>query len=233
MKKEQSSFLSSMQSSLQEIKSQYTKLQESVDFTSTKYDEVINKMLQYEAERKETNTYIKKLEDRVDQLEKLAKNTCLEIKNIPKNSNETKMDLVNVVLSISKALDASIAQTEIKDVFRIHSSTAMNNTIIVDLTTVVKKEIILQAVRTYNKANRDNKLNTCHLHINGPKPPVYISDNLTMKTRKLFFLSGEFAALHHFKHCWTAHGKVYIRKEDGAKRYCINCEGDFSKIPEI
>lgn len=230
LKKEQTLFYSNIESTLLEIKNQYSKLQDSVDFTANKYDEMLNKMQEYDVERKENRDYISRLEARLDQLEKQSKISSLEIKNVPKTANESKLDLSNVVRNIGNVLDTTVVQSDIKDIYRINSTNSMNNTIIVDFTTVILKSKLLQSVRTFNKNNINDKLNTTHLRVDGPKVPIYISDNLPPRVRKIFFLAREYAAQHKYKHCWSAYGKVYLRKEDGAQRFTVNSEIDLAKI---
>lgn len=232
LKKEQTRFFSNMETTLQEIKNQYSKLQDSVDFTAKKYDDMLSKMEQYEVERKQNREYIRNLEDRVDQLEKQQKNTCIEIKNIPKTENESQSDLIKAVTNVGSVLDLPITQSDVKDIYRINSKNSMNNTIIVDFTTVLLKSKILKSVRNFNKINKNSKLNTTQLRVPGPQVPVYISDNLPTKARKLFFKAREFALQQKYKHCWSAYGKVYIRKEDGAQRITVNSETDLVNLNE-
>lgn len=137
-----------------------------------------------------------------------------------------------MVKNIGNVLDTTIVESEIKDVYRINSKTSMKDTIIVEFTTVMVKSKLLQSVRNFNKNNSNNKLNTAHLRINGPRVPVYISDNLPSKTRKIFFLARDFAAQHKYKHCWSAFGKVYLRKEDGSQRVLVNSDKDLAKLTQ-
>ncbi|XP_013146619.1 PREDICTED: uncharacterized protein LOC106109570 [Papilio polytes] len=129
--------LKDLQTTVSEIKEQNVKLQESVDFTAHKYDEILTKMKEMEEERKEDK---------------------------------------------------------------------------------------------FNKNNSNNKLNTEHLQIKGPKIPIYFSENLSTKTKRLYYLAREFAAYEKYKFCWTTHGKVYLRKEEGTPLYRINSEEDINKL---
>lgn len=233
LKKEQTLFRSDIATTLTEIKNQCSKLQDYVDFSVAKYDEMLAKMQEYEVERKENRDYICRLEDRIDHLERQSKLTSLEIKNVPKTADESKLGLANAVRNIGNVLDTTIVQSDIKDVYRINYKGSTNNTIIVDFTTVMLKSKLLTSVRTFNKNNQNNKLNTSHLRVDGPKVPIYISDHLPSKTRKLYFLARDFAAQNNYKHCWTAYGKVYLRKEDGAQRVIVNSEGDITKLTKI
>lgn len=232
LKKEQTLFRSDIATTLTEIKNQCSKFQDYVDFSVAKYDEMLAKMQEYEVERKENRDYICRLEDKIDHLEKQSKLTSLEIKNVPKIADESKLDLANAVRNIGNVLDTTIVQSDIKDVYRINSKSSMNNTIIVDFTTVMLKSKLLHSVRTFNKNNINNKLNTTHLRVDGPKVPIYISDNLPSKVRKIYFLARDFAAQNKYKHCWSAYGKVYLRKEDGAQRFVVNSEVDLAKLTQ-
>jgi hypothetical protein len=105
-----------------------------------------------------------------------------------------------------------------------------NQPIIVDFTTVTMKETVLTSVKTYNKLKRENKLNTDDLKIDGQTKPVFVSELLIQTARRLFFLAREFSRYNGYKYCWTTHGKVFLRREEGAPSYRIDVEGDLKKL---
>lgn len=218
-----------LKSSIDEIKEQNLKLQQSVDFTAAKYDEIMTKMKQIQDDKLEDRKYIASLEDKIEQLERQSRNTSLEIRNIPKKMPESKQDLVSLVSNIGQVLKSPILPSEIKDIFRTNTKLP-NKPIVVEFTTVLAKEKILQATKLFNKENRNNKLNTRHLNLDGQNQPIYLSDNLTTKTKRIFFLAREFAKQNNFKYCWTSYGKVLLRKDEGCQFVRIDSESDLCKL---
>lgn len=94
-----------------------------------------------------------------------------------------------------------------------------------------KKESILGAVKKLNKNKKNNeKLNSTHLNLSGPARPIFVSETLTYKTQKLYFLAREFSRLNNYDYCWTSKGMVYLRKSEDAPLIRINAEADLSKL---
>lgn len=230
LKTGQTSFASALKSVKDDLMAQYVKLQESVEFMSTKYDEVLERMKQIESSRLEDRKYIQQLEDKVEYLEKRSRYASVEIRNIPNKEKESKQDLLSTVIKLGKTVNCQIQPNDVKDTFRTNSKSG-NKTVIVELTSVIKKEHLIKSVISFNKnRNRDDKLNSTHLNIDGPKTPIYMSDNLSAKTRKLFMLAREFSSASYFKYCWTSYGQIYLRKEDRSPRIRIDSELDLSVL---
>lgn len=185
------------------------KLQESVDFTSARHDEIIEKIQITEENRTEDGKYINHLEDKIEHLEGISRSTSLEIRNIPKNHTEFKQDLVKIVIDIGKCIDITIHKSDAKDVFRLNKK-SNSKPIIIDFTTVPLKENVLIALKKFNRVNKDNKLNTGHVNMDCPKVSIYISENLTPLAKGLYFLTRDFASQNQYKHCWTSHGSGWF-----------------------
>jgi hypothetical protein len=217
-----------LKNTMKEIKEQNTQLQESVNFTAAKYEEIKEKMQKVEEERTEDRKYICQLEEKLEQLERQGRASSLEIRNIPITKDETKLGLTKIVADLGKTINVPIQESDVKDIFRVNAKTS--KPLIIDFTTVLLKENILRGIKKFNKDNRDNKLNTGYLKMDGPNVPIFISENLTSKTKRLFFLAREFGAQNKFKYCWTSYGKVFLRKEDGTPLIRIESEKDLNKI---
>lgn len=119
-------------------------------------------------------------------------------------------------------------RTYVWNVFRIKTK-AINAPIIVELTTVHCKENLLTSFKKFNK-DKQNKLNTEHLRIQGTSIPIYISENLTAKTKRLFFLARGAASHLDFKFCWTSRGKVFLRRNEGSPHILVQTEQDIHAL---
>ncbi|KAJ0181480.1 hypothetical protein K1T71_003565 [Dendrolimus kikuchii] len=222
------SMFKELKSSIDEIKEQNFKLQESVDFTSKSYDEIMLKLKQMEKEKIDDNKYIRQLEEKIEQLEKKDRSTGIEIRNIPKKNYENKQDLVNIIINIGKTINIPIQRSEIKDVFRTKTKATIAP-IVAEFTTVILKENMLMSVKKFNKENKNNKLNTGQINLQGISP-IFISENLTSKTKRLFFLARGVASQLEFKYCWTSYGKVLLRKDDGSPLLRIETEQELQAL---
>lgn len=115
------------------------------------------------------------------------------------------------VLCISKTVNSSLDLNNVRDIYRKTSKNKFNSVVIVYVSTPIIKAKILKAVREYNPKNKPTTLNTsCIDKINETKP-TYVSECLTIKTKKLFYLTREFAKTENYTFAWTANGKVYLR----------------------
>lgn len=219
----------SLENIVKDLAVQITGLRSTVDFISKQYDGLKIKVETLETERKNNLANIQSLEEKVENMERTQRLTSIEIRNIPVQKNETKTELLMIVANICKVANAPIQNSDVRDIFRT-SANPTNKPIIVDFCRVVVKEKFLGCIKTYNKMHSENKLNTKSLRIDGPLKPVFVSENLTQKIKRLFYLSRDFSKSNNFRYCWTAHGKVYIRKTDGAPLLRINSEADLNKL---
>lgn len=218
-----------LRDSIKEIRDQSCQIQESINFVSCSQSEITNRMIELENANKQNISYIQQLENRLDQMERASRLSSVEIRNIPSKKTETKDELTSLVINAGKAVNMIIEPSNIKDVFRTNPKSGIKP-VIVDFTTVVLKEKFIQATKTFNRDNYQNKLSSSHLNIDGPPAPIFVSDNLTPKMKRLHFLARDFTRTYNYKYCWVAHGYVYVRKQDGNPAIRVNSESDLEKI---
>lgn len=122
---------------------------------------------------------------------------------------------------------------DIRDVMRYTSrkdNSSWNLT--VELANTLQKNNILSAIRKHNKENRSNQLNAGHLGLSGSSCPIYVSEFLTPRAKRIFFLAREMAKSEQYDYCWTANGKVYLRKKSGAPYILIKNEDQLKSLCE-
>ncbi|CAH2089918.1 unnamed protein product [Euphydryas editha] len=200
-----------------------------MDFISKQYEDVKDKLAKLDTDRKNNLIVIRNLEQKVENLERAQKQASIEIKNIPVIKKEAKEHLIQLVKKVGESVDCCVEENQIRDVFRLKTAKEYNRPVIVDFTTVTLKEKFLESFKKYNKSS-DNKLNTSDLKIEGQRRPVFVSEMLTQSARKLYFHTRQFSKDHGYKYCWTAHGKVFLRKEEGAPTRRIDNEADLGKL---
>lgn len=203
-------------------------IRESFDHLSAQHDNLKSQIDLLEAERKENLSYISELENKLDKMEQSSRSTCLEIRNIPSIKEESKSSLLKTVIDTGSLLNLAIQPRDVKDVFRIKTKDPANKTIIVDFTTVILKEEFLVKFRNHNKSSY--KLTTEHLKITGPAKQLYVSENLSAKNKRLFFLARDAAKTNEFQFCWVSHGKILVREKTGCPHFQVQHEADIGRI---
>ncbi|CAG9132704.1 unnamed protein product [Plutella xylostella] len=214
--------------SIDSIKQQNSDIKSSLEFMSAKYDEAMNKIAEMEHKCRQNHQYILSLEEKLENVERNRRSASLEIKNIPKLPTENKESLLSIATLTGKAIDVPIKEGDIRDIFRVNTKSD-SKPIVVELNSVILRDKILKGAKQFNKLN-DNKLNTENLSLAGPKKPVYVVENLTAQTKKIYTKTIEFAKENGYKFKWTSHGKVYLRKDEGMPAFRIDTEADLLKL---
>lgn len=220
----------SLTASVITITQQNDEMHKSVQFMSGKYDELLSKIDCLVQENTDYKTRIKTLENKLEYFENNARSTTVEIRNIPKQNNEHKKDLTNIIKDIGLVvgLETSIQDLEIRDIYRTKSEA-----IIVDFTSVTRKEAMVFTSKKFNKSQREAKkpqLNTSLIKLPGPTKPMFISECLTTKAQRLYYMTRGYVKTKKLSATWTSYGKVYVKKEEGQPPIRIQEESDILKI---
>lgn len=184
-----------------------------------------------EKQRKEDREYIYTLGQKIKDLAIISRNSIVELRNIPVKEKESAIDLIKTVSTVGSCIGVEISQCDIRDSYRIPSKRGTPKTIVVDFTSVHKKDSFLLATKTFNKSKpHDGKLNTKLLGIAGEQLPIYVAEYLPPTMKKLFFLARQFAMRNGFQYCWLVNGKLFLRKENGSELFRILSEMCFKKL---
>lgn len=222
--------ITTLQEGIDTNSSQNKEIQMSVDFLAQKYEDAMVRIGQLEQERTSDKKYIKQLEMRLESMDRSIHSSCIEIRNIPKNTKESKEDMIKIVTQLGAAINAPIQPTQVCDVYRINTRNDDYKPLVVKLQSVILRDQIIDASKSYNKRNPTNRLNTHHIKQDGPRQQIYIADYLTFQAKKLFFQAREFAKANNFKFCWTTRGKIYLRRTEGSPLIKVNDATDLDNI---
>jgi hypothetical protein len=229
-KDQQDKRLDFLQNKLDEICKQNEDIHTSIEFLSQQNIELKTKVNKMENEQKENSAYVRLLENKIDSLERQNKSTSIEIRNIPVPKSETKEDLLNILQKISTTLKIDLPASDVSDIFRVSTKVPSNKPIVCNLNSVLLKEKLLKSLKDYNNCHKGNRLSTEHIHIQGTNQPIFLSDNLTPKMRRLFFLARSFASSNDYMFCWVTRGQIYLRKKEGENTIRIDSEADLAKL---
>lgn len=215
-----------------EIKTTNTEIEKCTKFMSDQIQQIESKINDLETDRKKISSHIIDLEDKIDTIQKKSIVTCVEIRNIPKKSNETKVDLYEYLNKLSSKMKVPECHNNLRDVYRIpNKSDKSNSTLVIEFSNTLSKYKFLQANKTFNGSSSARLYNTdMGLNTGGTKLPIYIGEHLTPKTRRLFFLARDLKKTLGFAHCWTSNGNIYLRKSDGAKYIIVKSESQLNEL---
>lgn len=230
LKVQQDSKFESLNSTLLTIMSQNQEIHKSVENLKNQHNSMLSKIISLESQNAEGKKKILELESQLDIVDKKQRCTSIEIRNLPKLVSESEKDLTKIIQSLVMLLDSEkpVSESEIREVYRNKAGT-----IVVDFTTVIRKKSIISKFKNFNKirlTNSEAPLNSEQLKLAGPCKTIFISENLSAKTRRLFYLAREKVKSKQLHAAWTSFGKVYVKSNEGAKPTCIQDESEFDKI---
>lgn len=214
------------------IKDQISALTSSIEFMSAQYENIRTKMDKFEENRRNDQTYIQMLKHKIESLDRNARNTSIEIRNILLHSPETKLDLTSIVSNLSDFLQVPVGPSDIRNIYRGYTKSEGKNPIVVEFTTTSLKEQFIDATKSYKKRNKGQNITTQDLKINGPVRQVYISDYLSPSLKRLHYLARDFASSNDYKFCWSSSNAIYLRKKEGDPSIKLKNEDDFKKISQ-
>lgn len=229
---EQKKELSEITKNLKEIHLTNTNIEQSVSLLATQNEEFRKKIELLELQAKKDREYISLLEEKVEDLQRVSRKTTVELKNVPRKNSENRDDLINLVLSLSKTVSLDTCSRDIKDIFRLKGRNDKENSppIIVELGSTILKTDLLKKTKEFNIKNK-SKLQAKHLGLTfSEDTPIYLSEQLTAKGARLFFLSRDLVKSKQYKYCWTAFGKVFVRKDDASKIILIQNEAQVHQL---
>ncbi|KAJ0180367.1 hypothetical protein K1T71_003771 [Dendrolimus kikuchii] len=215
-------------SAVEDIKAQNSSIQTSMEFLSEKYESLKTQLEKSDLENKKNLQHIKALEQKLDKYERISRSACIEIKNVPPVTGESKQDLLLKVTSIAKQINTVIEQCDVKDIYRINTKVPSNKIIIVDFVSVIKKEDLIYKYKHFNKGSI--KLNTDMFNYNCTRQPIFISENLSQQMKRLYYLARDYAKSNDYKYCWVTNGKIFLRKIEGAPLNWIRNETDLKNL---
>lgn len=98
---------------LMDIKQTNANIESSIALLTSQSAELSKKVTHLEHKIKESSESIAVLEDKIEGMQLTLRKANFEIKNVPKKANETKEDLVEMVLRLSTTIRADLNKADI------------------------------------------------------------------------------------------------------------------------
>lgn len=208
--------LTELKSTLKTIQESNQNIESAITYLTVQNEEYRNKISHLECQIKEDREYIRLLENKLEEGQIAHRKADFVIKNVPRRENESKMELVEMVVCLSKHLDCKMTVADIKDIYRVRSKKTehANAPIIVETNSTLLKTDLLKKAKLYNTRHHE-KLRAKHVGMkNNEELPIFLAEHLTANSARLHYLSRDLAKSKNYKFCWTAYGKVYVRKDE-------------------
>lgn len=215
------------------IQKSNSEIEKSIMFITEQYEDIKsqNKILQEHLKR--NRVYTESLEKKIQDIQHKSRSSSIEIRNVPNCEKETSSDLISIVTSVGNAVHFPVSSTDIRDIYRRSGKPGTTGPIIAEFSTVQRKIDLLSSVRTFNsKQQKDSKLNTGHIGVQGKNQPIYVDEHLLGSVRALFYQARVFARQNNYKFCWTSNGNIFIRKQPGDKQILVSTEATLRDIQE-
>ncbi|KAJ8720627.1 hypothetical protein PYW08_006092 [Mythimna loreyi] len=216
---------------LKDIQESNINIQDTIKLLSSQNLDLEKKISQMEIQVKEDKKYITTLEHKIEDLETGCRKSNFVIKNVPKITGESKQDLIDMVMSLSQNIDCSMVKNDIKDIYRVRGNKQNFNTpIVVETGSTLLKNNILRMAKNFNIKYK-TKLCCKHLGFKTHEDsPIFLSEHLTAKGSRLYFLARDLKRSGAYKYCWTAYGKVLVKKDDQAPSLIISSEAQIQQL---
>lgn len=218
---------------LKQISQTNNNIETSIMYLTAQNEEFQKKIDFLQSQIKEHKSHIIFLENKIEEFENNTRKMNIMIKNVPKRNSETKQDLIDMVMCLSQSIDCKMSESDIKDIYRIRgrNSEQQNHTsVVIQTSSAILKTEILKKCKIFNVKNK-SKLRCKHLGFgNHGEVPVFLSEHLTTKGSRLYFLARDLVRTQSYKFCWTAFGKVYVRKDETAPIITIRSEDQVQKL---
>jgi uncharacterized protein YoxC len=216
---DQSTNFAAIKKSQKELMNSHKEIQADIQGLKQKYDEVNEHVSQ-------TTSRVDKLEDSVNQLtqqvnflkqERLQQN--LVITGIPKSNIN---DLIKYIICIATNVGVTISQSDITNAFMINTNNLSKH--IVKFANAETRNNILRARRKRSIYTDEIGVSTC------PRTQVFIQEDLTIYTQKLFFNARKLKKEANFETIFTENGFVYAVKDANSGRIKIVSTDQINKF---
>ncbi|XP_039755222.1 uncharacterized protein LOC120630138 [Pararge aegeria] len=202
------------------IDEKFNIMQESLDFFSSKYDEIKheldeakNDMHLLKKVNEDLRTDVRNLHSRLYLFERESRACNLEIHCVPEHRNE---NLVNMVEQIGKITGNPIKEGQISKCTRIaklNKDSPRPRTVLVKFFSPITRDQFYASIIKFNKnKSKEDKLNTSHLGLAGEKYGVFIMEHLSPEAKALHAQARKFKKENQWQFVWSRNGNIFMRK---------------------
>ncbi|KAJ8704204.1 hypothetical protein PYW08_016859 [Mythimna loreyi] len=236
----QNARLETLETHILELKQHCTKIETSSNGMASSLNGLSDQLASLESkitgldrQRAAMCSHLSALDEKIDILERNMIKTCVEIRNVLLRQTETKQDLYGSIAALSNVLGMD-SKLDIRDISRYRMDKKNNSSaIILEFTNTLIKSKFLDSVKSYNKKNPNQKLNSTNLGFTNKEIPIYVTEQLTAQSRKLFYLARIFSKEHKYDYCWISNGRILMKKAKESPYIVIKSEAQLRQLSEL
>lgn len=177
--------------------------------------------------RKEARTISSDVKNSVQTMNHDKYIKSLYINGIPQDPDDQPQALVK---KLATEMGIALGTGEIEDVFRVRSKTtkdAKPPTLIVKFTNITQRDAFYKA----RKILVSNNITSGTLGLNDNQP-IYINEHLDKEQQNLFYHARQLKRDYGYKHAWTFHGVVYVRKNQDTEAVRVSSIADLEMLKQ-
>lgn len=202
-------------------------MEETLDRNIKLYEDLKMNVQQLSKQHQESLIRIESLEEQVEYMQRQQLSSQLEINNLPKSDKE---DLYEIVRKIHSSLKLNISKDDIVKAYRTNNN--KKKTVVVQYRLDRVKIEILKAIKNYNNMNQNKPYNANNVESTWQDETLYFSESLTTRARGIFFAARNFKKAYNYKYCWSANGKIFLKKMEGSPAILIKSQEQLKSMYE-
>lgn len=234
----QNTRMDNLEQHMMELKKQFSTIKDTnkdienaMNSMSTQLTSLETQISGLESQRKEINTHVYMIEEKIENLDRNIIKTSIELRNVPKRPQETKENLFCLVKTLSQSINVTLQPHDIRDVSRQPSKRESPvSALVVEFSNTLIKSRILNGIKEFNKANNKDKMNSSHLGLDSPKIPIYATELLTNTSKRLYFLARTLAKSENYAFCWISNGRVLLRRHKDGPHIVVKDEHHLQQL---
>lgn len=188
------------------------------------------KVTTLEAESSRMHSEMTDLKKRLTTLEKASRSRNLEIQMLPERQSE---NLVVMVKQLCNAMKTQINDSDIcavRRIAKVDTSSKRPRTVLLTLPSERHRDVILSAYKRYNKANKNEPLNSKLLELPGQRHIIYLAEHLAPDCKSLHAATRKWVKEQDYKFVWVKYGRVYVRKNESSSAIVIRDTACLDKL---
>lgn len=210
----------------EEILKTNSNLEKLIEMNTTNYNNLKKEFDTLKAENILNMQKIVTLENQLDNFERSQRINMIEIQGIPIDVKETSSDLT---VKLHSLLNIDCDKSDLKKTF--FNRKGKKSSLLVEFTEFEKKK---KFINTFKLLKKDkNRVpfakDICNTEKN---TQLYVSDFLTPKNKRLFFLARNLQKNNMYKFCWISNGRVMLRERENCPAINIQNEEQVLKLGE-
>lgn len=217
-----------MNSELKSIREELKEVNEAMSFMNSQYETAIletkksaQTIKDLETKNELMSNTIVKLTNRVNQMEQHARSSNIEIQCVPENKTE---NVISLTKQLGSTIGCAITDNDILSCTRIakvNRESPRPRSIVTQFSSPRLRDQFLAASIDFNKKNSQDKLNSSHIGLAGPKKPIYVMEHLSATNKEIHAAARTKARELGFQFVWVRGGRILMRKDVASEHIVI------------